>query len=185
MKRVMIWVSEHKGVGRGAVVVLLLLAIIGPWFYTLDGVPPPEWCKAPLFLLKNGRCAGLVSGTFVIALVSGAFININWELVTGTTVLPARARELFGVYLFMLYVILIILPLCTTAVLAWLKGSRRWQRFHLAACGSATIMSCLPTLLEPELRSGRFWGMWLYIGVLISVLALDIFSPCQHQPSAT
>ena len=73
--------------------VLLAVAILGPWYFTFDGVPPPEWCVAPAFLLENGRCAGLVTGALIIAFIVGAFIYLNVGLVTGATVLPERARE--------------------------------------------------------------------------------------------
>ena len=36
----MSWISEHKNVGRVAVLMLLLVAIMGPWTYSPDGAPP-------------------------------------------------------------------------------------------------------------------------------------------------
>jgi len=61
MRQTISWINEHKNVGRVAVLVLLLLATIGPWTYTADGAPPAEWCRAPNILLENDRCVRLMS----------------------------------------------------------------------------------------------------------------------------
>jgi len=49
----MSWINEHKNVGRVAVLMLLLVAIMGPWTYSSDGVPPAEWCRAPNICWKT------------------------------------------------------------------------------------------------------------------------------------
>ena len=156
--------------------VLLLVAIMGPWTYTLDGVPPPEWCHAPLFLLGNGHCAGLVSGATIITFWNGAFFNINVGLVTGVTAFPERAREFLGINLFMMLLFLLILPFFTTLLLTWRRDSKRLRIFHLTAWGLAAILSWLLVASQPILRSGRFWGIWLYIGVTASALTLEVFA---------
>jgi len=158
------------------VLVLLLVAILGPWIYTLDGVPPPEWCQAPLFLLGNGRCAGLVAGVTIIFFIIAAFLSINVGLVTGETVLPERGRELLGIYLFMMLIFLIMLPFISTVLQTWRRDPKRFRIFHLMAWGLAVVLSCLMVAYDPELRSGRFWGIWLYIGVAVSALMLEVFA---------
>jgi hypothetical protein len=102
----MSWINEHKNVGRVAVLVLFLVAIMSPWTYTSDGVPPPEWCRDPFILLENDRCVGLVSGAEVLTFMAGAFLSMSVGLVTGATVLPDRACEFLGVFLFMLLLFL-------------------------------------------------------------------------------
>lgn len=154
--------------------VLLVVAFMGPWFYTLDGVPPPEWCHEPQFLLENGRCAGLVTGAFIIAFMSGAFYNVNVGLVTGLTDFPERARELLGINVGMLFTLLLLLPLITTMLMIWRKDSGRLRVFHVMVLGLAAVLSWLPVVFEPVLRSGRFWGMWLYIVVAFSALTLEV-----------
>jgi len=158
------------------VLVLLLAAIMGPWYYTLDGVPPPEWCHAPLFLLGNGRCAGLVSGATFIFFMTAVSLSINVGLVTGATTLTDRTREFIGIYLFMMLLFLLILPFFTTLLLTWRRDSKRLQIFHLTLWGLAAVLSWLLVASEPVLRSGRFWGIWLYIVVAVSALTLEVFA---------
>jgi hypothetical protein len=158
------WINEHKNVWRVAALVLLAAAIMGPWGYTGDGVPPPEWCHAPFFLLENGHCVGLV---------------------TGETVLPDRAREFLGVFLLTVSLFLLVLPFFTTLLLIWRRDSRRVHVFHLIAWGLAAVLSLLPVVFESALRSGRFWGIWLYAGSAAGALILEaLWLAARRRPSS-
>ena len=154
----MSWINEHKNVGRVAVLVLLLVAIMGPWTYSSDGVPPAAWCRDPNILLENGRCVGLV---------------------TGATVLPDRAREFLGVFLFTVGIFLLVLPFFTTLLLIRGRDSRRLRVFHLMAWGLA-VLSVLPLLIMLTSASmmppGQLWGIWLYFGLAASALILEVLA---------
>ena len=172
----MSWIDEHKNVGRVAVLMLLLVAMMGPWTYSSDGVPPAEWCRAPLILLENDRCVRLVSGATVLTFMVGAFLSMSVGLVTGATVLPDRAREFLGVSRFMMFLCLLMLPFITTLLLIRGRDSGRWRAFHLVAWGLAAVLSLLPVAFDPVLRSGRFWGLWLYAGLAASALILEVLA---------
>ena len=58
----MAWMSQHKNWIRMLVFMLLLIAILGPWSYEGDGVPPPSYSHPPFLLLENGNCVGRMSG---------------------------------------------------------------------------------------------------------------------------
>ena len=174
----MSWINEHKNVGRVAVLMLLLVAIMGPWTYSSDGVPPAEWCRAPLILLENDRCVRLVSGATVLTFMVGAFLSMSVGLVTGATVLPDRAREFLGVFLFTVGIFLLILPFFTTLLLIWGRDSRRLRVFHLMAWGLAAVLGLLLALLAVS-GSGLYselWGIWLYTGLTVSELILEGFA---------
>ena len=172
----MSWIDEHMNVGRVAVLVLLLVAMMGPWTYSSDGVPPAPWCRAPNILLENGRCVRLVSGATVLTFMAGAFLSMSVGLVTGATVLADRAREFLGVFRFTTYLFLLLLPFFSTLLLIWGRDSRRWRVFHLLAWGLAAVSSLLPVVFESALRSGQFWGIWLYVGLAASTLTLEMFA---------
>ena len=158
--------------------MLLLVAIMGPWTYTADGVGPAEWCRDPNILLENGRCVRLVSGATVFTFMAGAFLSMSVGLVTGATVFADRAREFLGVSLFMTLLFLLVLPFFTTLLLVWGRDSRRLRAFHLMAWGLAAVSSLLLLLLVPESRLclGWFWGIWLYIGSAASTLILEVLA---------
>jgi hypothetical protein len=172
----MSWINEHKNVGRVTVLVLLLVAMMGPWTYTADGVPPAEWCRDPNILLENGRCVRLVSGATVLTFIPRAFLWMSVGLVTGATAFADRAREFLGVFLFTMRLFLLVLPFLTTLLLVRGRDSRRLRAFHLMAWGLAAVLSLLPLVSESVLRSGRFWGIWLYTGLAASTLILEVLA---------
>ncbi len=172
----MLWISKHRNIGRWAVLVALLAAMLGPWLYTLDGVPPPEWCRSPNVLLENGRCVALVSGATVLTFWVGVFFGLIVQLVSGAFVLPDRARELIGVFFVTVSICLLMLPFLSTLLVIHRGDSRRLRIFHVIAWGAAAIVSVLPILFELTFRSTLFWGIWLYIGLAISMLLMESFA---------
>jgi len=172
----MSWINDYKNVGRMIALMLLPVAIMGPWIYQADGAPPAAWCHDPFILLENGRCVGPVSGATVLTFMAGAFLSMSVGLVTGTTVLPDRTREFLGVSLFTMFLFLLMLPFLTTLLLIRGRDSRRWRAFHLMAWGLAAVLSLLPVAFDPVLRSGRFWGLWLYAGLAASALMLEVLA---------
>lgn len=175
----MSWINEHKNVGRVAVLMLLLVAMMGPWTYTSDGVPLAAWCRDPNILLENDRCVRLVSGATVLTFMAGAFLSMSVGLVTGATVLPDRAREFLGVFLFTVGIFLLVLPFFTTLLLIRGRDSRRLRVFHLMAWGLA-VLSVLPLLImlasASVLPPGQLWGIWLYFGLAASALILEVLA---------
>jgi hypothetical protein len=174
----MSWINEHKNFGRVAALMLLLVAIMGPWTYSSDGVPPAEWCDDPLILLENERCVRLVSGATVLTFVIGVFLSMSVGLVTGATVLPDRAREFLITFRLMVGVFLLILPFFTTLLLIRGRDSRRLRVFHLMAWGLAAVLGLLLTLLAVS-GSGLYselWGIWLYFGLAAGALILEVLA---------
>ena len=174
----MSWINEHKSVGRVAVLMLLLVAIMGPWTYSSDGVPPAEWCRAPNILLENDRCVRLVSGATVLTFMVSAFFSMSVGLVTGATVLPDRAREFLGVFLFTVGIFLLVLPFFSTLILIRGGDRRRLQVFQVMAWGLAAVLSLLPALLAMS-GSGLYselWGIWLYFGLAAGALTLEVLA---------
>jgi hypothetical protein len=182
----MAWINEHKNVGRVAVLMLLLVAIVGPWTYTSDGVgpstyssggvPPAAWCRDPNVLLENGRCVRLVSGATVFTFMASAFLSMSVGLVTGEIVFADRAGELLGVFLFTILLFLLVLPFFSTLFLIRGGGSRRLRVFHLVAWGLAAVLSLLPAMSASVLPPVRLWGIWLYFGLAASALILELLA---------
>ena len=174
--RMVSWINEHKNVGRGAVLMLLLVAMMGPWTYTSDGVGPTAWCRAPNILLENGRCVKLVSGARILTFMAGAFLSMSAGLVTGATVLPDRAREFIGVFLFVMLLFLLVLPFFSTLLLIP-GGDRRHRRvFHVVAWGLAADSGLLLGVLGFSRLHWALWGIWLYIGLAASALILEVLA---------
>jgi len=83
----MLWINEHKNVWRVAVLVLLLVAIMGPWAFDRIYVPSEYSCSAPFVRLEGDFCGVPLGGITVFSFMVVVFINISVELVTGAIVL--------------------------------------------------------------------------------------------------
>lgn len=169
----MSWTIARRQIGRVAVLALMVVAIMGPWAFTLDGVPPPEWCREPLFLLDNGRCAGLVSGATIASFMAMAFVMTIASVISGALTLPENSRELVGLPLFMLCVLLVLLPFLNTLLSVLGQPSRRSRVFQLVAWGVAGALSLLMVVFDTKLLSTRFWGLWLYIALAAGAFVMQ------------
>jgi hypothetical protein len=168
------WLDEHRRTLRMALLVLLVVALAGPWTYTLDGVPPPEWCRPPLILLENGRCVRLVSGLSVLTFGIGALFSLSAQLVTGAMRI-GRMRD------FLVFLCLVpALPVFSTLLVLWRSGSPRLRAAHTIAWGLAAAGGLwLLTASRPAL--GRMWGGWLYVGLATSALILELGTSARHR----
>ena len=166
----MSWIRAHWRAGRVVGGVLLLVAIIGPWAYEADGKPPVEWCRAPDFVL-NGYCVGLTSGATIISFLAMLLWEACVGLVTGVDVIGASGPGAFyRGFLLLTLPVLLLLPLLTTLLLMRAKVSSRQRILHLVVLGLAAGASLVLVAFEPDLLSGRFWGLWLYCGLTIGLL---------------
>ena len=180
----MSWVSEHKNAWRVTVLVLLVVAMVGPWTYSSDGVPPAEWCDDPLILLENGRCVKLVSGAEIVAFIVTAFFHISVGLVKGETVLADRARESLFVFLFMVGTFLVVLPFFSTLVQVLGRGRRRMRVFHVITWRLAAPLALLLAVLLVSGPYAKLWGVWLYVALTAVALTLELLALAGDSRSA-
>ncbi len=82
-------ITRYRTVGRAAMLMLLLVAVMGPWTYTSDGTLPAEWYRAFNILLGNQRCVSLVSGEEMLTSMVSALASVS----TG----PVRGRRFFPI----------------------------------------------------------------------------------------
>jgi hypothetical protein len=159
-----------KTVGRVAALVLLLVAMMGPWF--CDSHPATqESCSAPLVWLGNGRCACLAS---LMTWPGHGFGpgGMLAEMVSGECRLDAGciANNVAMLIMFSLP----LLPFLSTLLL-FVGGERRglWV-FHLVAWGLAAAVSAL--LLVACLWQVRVWGAGLCGVVAVAMLVGEILA---------
>ncbi len=79
----MIWMNEYKRALRVALLILLLVAIAGPWAYDRVNVPAEYPCTAPFVRLEGDFCGSPLSGAWVLFTITGALANIVVGVVTG------------------------------------------------------------------------------------------------------
>jgi hypothetical protein len=146
-------VTKWKAVGRVAALLLLLVAMTGPWL--IDTHPATEEsCSAPLVWLGDGQCACLVS--FV---ASWAPISADQSPLWVMLLLPT-------------------LPFLSTMLLILGRGQRYLWIFHLFAWGLTAVFSLFIFILV--IWSSHFllslWGAGTGGMLAVAVLAGEILT---------
>ena len=172
----MSWINEHKGVWRVAVLVVALVAIMGPWTFTdLIHVPSEYSCSAPFIRFDDDFCGTPLSGISLFRGMVKRFVYLSAGLVTGAMAFLEWARE----FVFSLFLFLLVLPVFSTLLLI-LRGDRRGrQAFNVAAWGLAAGTGLTGLLIGFFRYTKPFWlswGIWLYIGLAASALILEVLT---------
>jgi hypothetical protein len=172
----MSWINKHQRVWRVVILVLLLIAMLGPWAFDLINVPS-EFSCSPNVRLEGDFCGMPLSGIGVFSGMVGGLINLGVRLATGATAFTDVPREL----LFSLLLLLLVAPFFSTLPLILGGDRRRWRVFHVVAWGLAVGIGLLLGLFGSSRLSWVFsrlfwvlWGIWLYIGLAGSALILEV-----------
>ncbi len=156
-----VWMNEHKRVWRVTGLILLLVAIIGPWTFDKIYVPSKYVCSSPIVRLEGDYCGMPLSGIKLLSMMAGGFTNIVVGMVTGTTVLIDRLGE----FAFCLLGILLILPYFSILFMTLREGSPGWFVFHVAALSLAFGASLLFATFNYPKLFWELWGIWLYVWI--------------------
>jgi len=176
----MSWITEPQRAARVAILMLLLLAFIGPWTFDLINVPSEYLCSAPFIRLKGDFCGTPLSGMWIVPAVVGQFISLVVGVATGA----ATLADLWRMPLSGLLVLLPFLPFLSTLLLILAGDLPGKQVFHLAAWILAVATALGSLLFAPELPAVQLWGFWLYVGLAPSVLILEVVAlALRRRPS--
>jgi len=169
------WIQEHKTVWRVAILVLLLVAIMGPWgFFEPVNVPSDYPCSAPYIRLEGDMCGEPTPIIWMFYWFVSMPISMVVGLVTGATVLTDFGIEFVYILLICLLLLTLVLPFFSTLLLI-LRGDRtRQQVFNVAAWGLAAGIGLLFGLSRLPRLYWVLWGFWLYIGLAVSALVLEL-----------
>lgn len=165
----MSWINEHKAVWRVAVLIVLLVAVKGPWFFDQVYVPAKYPCS---FRLEGDFCGMPTSGTYLLLGAVGEFLYRSGQLLSGAMGLGEWAR----VFPIGLFLSLLVLPFFST-LLVILRGDRRCRQvFNVVVWGLAAGIGLLIGLSSYPRLFWVLWGIWLYVGLAVSVLAVELLA---------
>ena len=174
----MSWINEHKYRWRAAFLVMLVVAISGPWFFDRSYAPSPYTCSATWLRLDDKFCGKPQSVTWFLSLSIGELTYIVTGLVTGTLSLADATRQ----SLFLLFLFLLLLPFLSTAILILRGSHRRWYMLHRVGLGLAAGIGGFIAVLDfSSAHWWVLWGLWLYISLNISTLALEVLTGKRWQ----
>jgi len=156
--------------------MLLLVAIMGPWTFDRIYVPSEYPCSAPNIRLEGDFCGVPISGIRVFSWIIGGSINAGVGLVTGATVFADRGGEFLRGFLVIMVLLLLVLPFFSTLLLIRGGDHRRRQMFHVAAWDLAAGAGLLLGASGFSRPHWALWGIWLYIGLAVSALILEVLT---------
>jgi hypothetical protein len=158
------WLRGNERTWRAAVLVLLLVALIGPWaFGDRVNVPAEEDCTPPWMRVRGDFCAERASGLRLFA-----------NLGEGLQFLRQAASLASVLIMVLYYLVPFLLPLLSSLLLLLFGGRRLLVGFHLLAVvlGVGYILFIVAAIGLP--LSLRIWGLWLYVFTALGSLALEI-----------
>ncbi len=171
----MSWINKHKRIWRAAILLLLLVALMGPWVFEQINVPAQYPCSPPFIRLGGDFCGIPLSGMRIFFGMVGGFISIVVGFVSGATILAGRAGEFLGMFLYLMLLFLLFLPFISTLRLMRGGDLRRSQVNHVAVWGLAAIFSGLILVTSGLSRlHWAIWGLWFYVGLAASALILEL-----------
>ncbi len=158
------------------VFVLLLIAILGPWGYEGDGVPPPEFCHLPFILLENGNCVGRMSGAYILYFSTLAIPSLISQFLSGALVLSERGRELL---LILPPLLLVVLPATSTLLRVKSPNNRSFHLFSVITWGLAFGLGWLIAAFAEVFYPAHLWGIWLFLGLAGAMLVWELLTLIQ------
>lgn len=169
----MIWLNNYKHVWRTAILLLLLVALMGPWAFDLISVPEEYACSPPNFRLEGDFCGIPLSGLWILFWSSGEIISMTVGFIRGEIVLDGTGTFL-GLLFIGIFLFLILSPIIST--LRQFRGGDIQDRqvSHIVVWGLAALFSSLFLITYGISRQyWALWGLWLYIGLAAGALVLE------------
>jgi hypothetical protein len=174
-------ISSNKRAWRIGLLLLLLVALTGPWAFDKIHVPAEYPCDGSnTFRLDGDFCGIQLSGLGLISFIATGLVSISMRLVTGATAFTKTARE----FLFVISSVLLLLPFISSLLLIVRGEQRRRRRLHVAALCLALCLAAGFILLDPNHFSvplRALWGIWFYICLLICALAIELLTLLQER----
>ena len=161
------WFVKHKNILRGAILLLLMTTMLGPWVFDLINVPAAYPCSAPNVRLYGDFCGMPLTGFQVFGWSIGGLFYMFLEMINGT--FGGWYRELLIVAIY----VLPLIPFLTTLFLIWRKETRRLRTINLIAWVLA-FLAIMPFILQINYQVIRLWGLWLYMLLAVIVIILEI-----------
>lgn len=165
-------INEYKAGWRKIFLVLLLVALSGPWYFDRVNVPPAYPCSSGI-RLDDDFCGLPGSGLVIVPFAFGGLFNAAKELFTTSVDFATGLR----IFLYSLLLWLILLPFLSTLFVMWRPENRRGQIVHMIILGAATVSTGLFLSLPSFSRlHWALWGPWFYLCLALSMLLLELLA---------
>ena len=167
-------IYKHRRDWRLLIWILLLISLLGPWFFDNLYIPSEYPCSVRL---RENFCGSPVTGIWVFAAIFSVLGSSFYDLVRGIAVDYDAGRA----FLISFLGISLVLPFFSTLLII-IRGDRRPQlAFHMIACSAAFGVGLMLGFTHQFKWFWRLWGVWLYVGSLASMLFLEVIALVERR----
>jgi hypothetical protein len=175
-----VWKNVNRNVWRVIVFLCLILAIIGPWWFDQIYVPSKYTCSSPFIRLEGDFCGKPMSGIWIFVFLASRVFELALEMFSGAIILSDVVSSILQILLYILLAIVLVLPLITTWLLILRGNHQRLRGLHIVAW-FVGILCVIYAFGIPW--PWALWGLWLYMGVAVSALTLEVLIKVQGRRS--
>ena len=165
----MSFIIHKRQTWRTAALILIIVAMFGPWAYDLISVPAQYSCDAPFVRLQGDFCGQPVA---LLLAGPGAILGTIIAALTGNV----ASGYWFPQVPVMLTMIFVFVPPLTVAVLLRRDEPERWQMLNAAVLALAATGAAVYLGLQLPRPYGPPWGGLLYLVVVLALLVLELLS---------
>jgi hypothetical protein len=151
--------------------VLLFIAITGPWAYDKIYVLSIYPCSNSV-RLDGDFCGIPLSGARIFTFGIEAVVGSVWRLIMGEGGIRLEFRNIRAG----IFILLIFLPLLSLLILSIRGVGRRLRLSHILIVGLAVLIVLALEILNFSRAYWALWGIWFYLGLLLSVLILEVLN---------
>lgn len=144
------WLIDHHRLWRSVGLLLLIIALVGPWAFEQINVPMPYQCDPPYIRLDEDFCGSPISLAAIIGMVFSTIPEVVGVVARGDGV-PN---------LFILTLGLFLAPVVTSLILIGRGGGRRLQGVHIVFLILAALAGILFALIIIDRPNPATWGLW-------------------------
>lgn len=156
--------KKNTHIWRVIILILLLVAILGPWTYSPIQTPAGHDCDGSRIRLQEDLCGTPLSLRFIASrAVAGATPNI----LSGHAALPGLIPMPYN---FLLY----FLPFATTLLLFWRNDGAPLRALNAVGLGLVLLQGIVLFSRTPLRLHALPWGLLLYLVVACSALLVEL-----------
>ncbi len=174
----MAWLEKNKRNWRLTCLLLLFIAVIGPWFLERINIPAPYDC--PGIRLDDNFCGTPTSILWILIFILFNLKDFISSLFNGTGITAAL--------LFISGLLIIILPPLSTLLLIFFEDHPRRKKVQIALFSfgaAASLFFVFAGQLIPDFSNPIWllWGFWLYLIAAAGMLILESLLLLKTRPT--
>lgn len=159
------WINEHHSKWRIILLVIMVVAFLGPWGFEKIHVPAKYPCNAPFVRIEGDFCGQPISGVSLYPWVIISFFTATVGLVSGDLTF---IQWINGFLIF-----IPVLPVFSTLSLVLREENERKKIFVIITWVLAIGVALFWGLNNYPKVFWLSWGIWFYICLAISALILE------------